>query len=160
MRPLLICTLMIFLAGCQALPPRWSLPAGDDRATCRFDDAQLAEWLRVEHRYVSSTLDGKRQLLVDAERRQQTVLHALLLSTPGQSPEQLRRAHEVLSQYRTAPAHCSYSRYLDLRLRQLQRQLELLDQRQTLQQQVEELQRQVDALTDLERQITRQREEH
>ncbi|WP_343801268.1 hypothetical protein [Marinobacterium maritimum] len=86
-------------------------------------------------------------------------MHALLLSTPGQSPEQLRRALEYLSTLGTRSS-CSSSQYIEVRTRQLQLQLDLLEQRQTLEQQVDELQRQVDALTDLERQITRQREEH
>ncbi len=162
MRQLLLCTLMMLLAGCQLLERsvlRPSGSSGDQTQSCDIDDAQVIEWLNYEHRYISSTLDVKRKLLIDAESRQQIILHALLLSTPGQSPEQLKRALEYLSTLDTSSS-CSSSRYIEVRSRQLQLQLDLLDQRQALEQQTEELQRQVDALTDLERQITRQREEH
>jgi hypothetical protein len=50
--------------------------------------------------------------------------------------------------------------FLQLRLRQLQQQLNTLQQLEQLELDNQELKRQVDALTDLERQITRQREEH
>ncbi|GAA0681856.1 hypothetical protein GCM10009104_03250 [Marinobacterium maritimum] len=162
MRQLLLCTLMMLLAGCQLLERSVLRPAASDNVqtrACDIDDAQVIEWLNYEHRYISSTLEQKRKLLIDAERRQQRTLHALLLSTPGQSPEQLRRALEYLSTLGTRSS-CSSSQYIEVRTRQLQLQLDLLEQRQTLEQQVDELQRQVDALTDLERQITRQREEH
>lgn len=162
MRQLLLCTLMMLLAGCQLLEQSGlRLPEGTAKPTqeCDIDDAQVIEWLNYEHRYISSTLDEKRVLLIDAEKRQQRILHALLLSTPGQSPEQLKRALDYLSTVNTR-ASCSYSQYIGLRTRQLHLQLELLEQRQSQLQQIDELQRQVDALTDLERQITRQREEH
>ncbi len=162
MRQLLLCTLMMLLAGCQLLERSVLRPAHDNpdqTQHCEINNAQVIEWLNYEHRYISSTLDQKRQLLIDAERRQQRTLHALLLSTPGQSPEQLRRAFEYLNTLDTS-SPCRASQYIEVRKRQLQLQLELLDQRQMLEQQVDELQRQVDALTDLERQITRQREEH
>ncbi len=162
MRQLLLCTLMLLLAGCQLLEnavPQLASDTNDQAQHCDIDDAQVIKWLNYEHRYISSTLEQKRKLLVDAERRQQRTLHALLLSTPGQSPEQLRRAFEYLSTVDTS-ASSRASRYIEVRTRQLQLQLDLLDQRQTLEQRVDELQRQVDALTDLERQITRQREEH
>ncbi|GAA0786931.1 hypothetical protein [Marinobacterium sediminicola] len=159
MRQLLLGTMMMFLAGCQLLDKVALHPTGDGSQTCDIDDAQVIEWLNFEHRYVSSTLDTKRRLLIDAEKRQQRILHALLLSTPGQSQEQLKRALEYLSTV-DLNSSCTASQYIRLRTRQLQLQLGLLDQNQSLKQQVNELQRQVDALTDLERQITRQREEH
>lgn len=166
MRQLLLCTLFMLLAGCQLLERAGLQPAGNSDSSiksCDIDDAQVIEWLNYEHRYISSTLDEKRKLLIDAEKRQQRILHALLLSTPGQSSEQLKRALEYLNTLK-ASSSCSYGQYIGLRTRQLQLQLdlqqELLEQRQTFEQQVDELQRQVDALTDLERQITRQREEH
>ncbi|MGD9860024.1 MAG: hypothetical protein AB7S90_08205 [Marinobacterium sp.] len=55
---------------------------------------------------------------------------------------------------------CSADQFLQLRLRQLQQQLNTLQQLEQLELDNQELKRQVDALTDLERQITRQREEH
>lgn len=163
MRQLLLCTFIMLLSGCQLLERTELRPAGTDTEppdpACDIDDTQVIEWLSFEHRYISSTLEEKRKLLIDAERGQKRTLHALLLSTPGQSPEQLRRALEYLSTLDTGSS-CSSSRYVAVRARQLQLQLDLLDQHKALEQRVDELQRQVDALTDLERQITRQREEH
>ncbi|MBR9830293.1 MAG: hypothetical protein GYB41_16940 [Oceanospirillales bacterium] len=165
-RQLLLGLSLSLLAGCQLIErigqtlPDVPRTAAMPTPACTFDEQHLSEWLRFEHRYISSTLEDKRKLLIDAERRQQTILHALLISTPGQSPEQLKRAHELLIQLNTGPASCSTSQYLYLRTRQLQLQLEQLEQLDTQTLKVDELQRQVDALTDLERQITRQREEH
>ena len=161
MRQLFICVFMYMMTGCQLLERVGSdMHASAREQGCLIDDEQVIEWLNLEHRYISSTLDTKRKLLVDAEQRQQTILHALLLSTPGQSAEQLERAYEFLTRIQTDDPGCSYSRYLSVRTRQLQQQLELQQQRDAYAAQVDELQRQVDALTDLERQITRQREEH
>ncbi|WP_181737852.1 hypothetical protein [Marinobacterium marinum] len=153
---------MMLLSGCQLLErPVSHTPDNSEEQLhpCADENAQVIKWLDYEHRYISSTLDEKRKLLIEAEKRQQTTLHALLLSAPGQSPEQLKRALEYLSTLKISPS-CSAGQYVQVRTRQLQLQLNLLDQQYTLERQVDELQRQVDALTDLERQITRQREEH
>jgi len=148
------------LAGCQSILPLATTPATEQ--PCLIDNNQLRDWLKYEHRFISSTLNDKQQLLIDAEARQPTTLYPLLLSTPGQSPQHVARALDILAAQRSpnAGADCSADQYLQLRMRQLQQQLNTLQQLQTLELGNQELKRQVDALTDLERQITRQREEH
>ncbi|MBV0932826.1 hypothetical protein [Marinobacterium weihaiense] len=170
MRHLFICIFMSLMAGCQLIESVGTpLTSGQGTPTeaCPVTDSDIIEWLKLEHRYISSTLESKQQLLIDAEKRQQKILHALLLSAPGQSFEQLDRAYGILIQLQDAHPDCSYSHYLNVRTRQLRLQLDLQRRHDALAVQTDELQRQVDALTDqvdaltdLERQITRQREEH
>jgi len=158
--PLLILSTLL-LSGCKdRLLPSETEPEPVVVQTCQFNETHLQEWLKQEYRFISSTLSDKRALLVDAERRQQ-VLYALLLSSPGQSQAQLERAIELLGATALEQIEeCSAEQYLAVRQRQLTLQLELLHQIDGLQMQKKELERQVNALTDLERQITRQREEH
>jgi len=148
------------LAGCQPILPQVSGFGGEQQ--CLIDNDQLQVWLKYEHRFISSTLNDKQQLLIDAEARQPTTLYPLLLSTPGQSPQHVARALDILTEQPlpSADADCNADQYLQLRMRQLQQQLNTLQQLRTLELGNQELKRQVDALTDLERQITRQREEH
>lgn len=150
------------LAGClpQVVRSPDSSPASARGLDCPVDDQQLLDWLKYEHRFISSTLSEKQQLLIDAEERQPNTLYPLLLSTPGQSPQHAARALELLAARKPADLGCKAEQYLQLRLRQLQQQLDTRQQLRQLQLDNQELKRQVDALTDLERQITRQREEH
>jgi len=155
---------LLLLAGCQPILPSGSNAESVTSMTqqCHIDNDQLLGWLKYEHRFISSTLNDKQQLLIDAEARQPKTLYPLLLSTPGQSPQHVGRAQAMLNalQLRPAGVNCRADQYLQLRLRQLQQQLNTLQQLQQLELDNQELKRQVDALTDLERQITRQREEH
>ena len=150
------------LTGCLPLITQSpdSHPATASGYDCPVDDGQLLDWLKYEHRFISSTLSDKQQLLIDAEARQPDTLYPLLLSTPGQSPQHAARALELLSARQPADSGCTAEQYLQLRLRQLQQQLDTQQQLRQLELDNQELKRQVDALTDLERQITRQREEH
>ena len=164
LRAIVTFSALLLLSGCQQT---LSLPAGftsarDVAQECHIDNDQLGEWLKYEHRFISSTLTDKQELLIDAEARQQNTLYFLLLSTPGQSAQHVARALERLAELQTQPAgiHCDADQYLQLRIRQLQQQLNTQQQLQQLELDNQELKRQVDALTDLERQITRQREEH
>lgn len=161
--PLIVLTLAL-LAGCQSprlLPSSGQPDAGAEDSSCHFDKGQLNDWIKYEHRFISSTISDKRALLVDAEQRQKTALYALLLSSPGQSQTQLERAQQMLTELPLSLLeHCRADQYLANHQRRLALQLEALQQIETLQLQKMELERQVDALTDLERQITRQREEH
>lgn len=152
------------LAGClpQTLLPSDTASASTSGADqdCSTDNQRLLEWLKYEHRFISSTLTEKQQLLIDAEARQPGTLYPLLLSTPGQSPQHAARALELLATRQPSENGCKADLYLQLRLRQLQQLLETRQQLRQLKLDNQELKRQVDALTDLERQITRQREEH
>jgi|SRR5690554_5954469 len=155
---------VVLLAGCQQTLPLIPGLSADSKMSqkCHIDNNQLLDWLKYEHRFISSTLGDKQQLLIDAEARQPDTLYPLLLSTPGQSSRQVARAQEMLSQLPLSAAEsaCHADRYLQLRMRQLQQQLNTLQQLQDLELGNQELKRQVDALTDLEQQITRQRKEH
>ncbi|SIQ68876.1 hypothetical protein SAMN05421647_107213 [Marinobacterium stanieri] len=156
---------LVLLAGCQSplLPIKsTSEPVKTPALShCRFDTGQLSEWIKYEHRFISSTISDRQALLGDAERRQLSALHALLLSSPGQSQAQLERATKLLASISPDPSDlCAAEQYLANRQHQLNLQLESLQQIRDLEQQKMELERQVDALTDLERQITQQREEH
>lgn len=164
LRALAALPVLLFVAGCQPV-----LPTGSGAESpfpmakrCLIDNNQLPDWLKYEHRFISSTLNDKQQLLIDAEARQPNTLYPLLLSTPGQSPQHVARALETLTALQLQPdgVNCRADQYLQLRLRQLQQQLNTLQQLQQLELDNQELKRQVDALTDLEQQITRQREEH
>ncbi len=156
---------LVLLAGCQwPLVPNQTSSQPTVAATssnCRFDESQLVEWIKYEHRFISSTISDRQTLLGEAERRQRSALHALLLSSPGQSQAQLERATKLMDSISPKSAgSCATELYLANRQAQIKQQLERLQQIQDLEQQKMELERQVDALTDLERQITQQREEH
>lgn len=155
---------LLLLTGClPTLPSDSGVESTPNMVQkCHIDNDQLLGWLKYEHRYTSSTLNDKQQLLIDAEARQPKTLYPLLLSTPGQSPQHVARALEMLTALQLQPVEvdCGADQFLQLRLRQLQQQLNTLQQLEQLELDNQELKRQVDALTDLERQITRQREEH
>jgi len=162
LRALIALFAISMLVGCLQQTPLSpnTTPAPAMDQGCPVDDHQLLDWLKYEHRFISSTLSDKQQLLIDAEARQPDTLYPLLLSTPGQSPQHVARALELLADRQPADSRCKADQYLQLRLRQLQQQLDTRQQLRQLELENQELKRQVDALTDLERQITRQREEH
>lgn len=170
MRYLIPVCLMLTLSACQT--QSILTDSTEPAPNCLLPGDLLAQLIEEQQQYVTSTEEERRAMLAAVEDHPARRIN--LLSSPDNDRAANQAAIDAYRQLPLLPSmSCSSDRYLYLRLRQAQSQLQLLDQATQLRRQLEtaetRLQEQqrlissqrdkINALTQLEQAITRQREE-
>jgi len=161
---LLVCTLLIG-SGCQTLESLTALDS-HQQPNCLLPASLLKDLVEEEQRFLTSDNTLRKQMLQDVKDKPARLVNLLSSITTDRSAKE--QALSIYAQLPLLPNQsCSSDRYLYLRFRQAQANLQMLDELAALNRQlnaanttISEQQRQIDALTQLEQAITRQREEH
>ncbi|MBY4678501.1 hypothetical protein [Marinobacterium arenosum] len=144
---------LVLLGGCQQTLPEMLKPI-----ECSLDDQALHDLVALEQQYLTTDSSGRQKLRLQARQGNNDHALALMLSLPEASTAQLEQAE---LHYRRALADtdsCNTDDYLLLR-RQFGRKLADLQRRQMeLQQENQQLQEQIKALTEIEQDLSRERE--
>jgi hypothetical protein len=167
-RNLLIMPVLISLLGCQmpaTLQP--GAQAAEPEPACYVSNDALTDLLRQQYQYLNGSGQTRRKQLAQAVKSRDKALEAMLLTSPAASAEQFSRGNALLASLPLYPdQNCMADRYLYLQHQQYgqrqQQQQQLQQQLQQLQAQdaqIIELKRKIEALTDLEKEITRQRKD-
>ncbi|GEM_PF-2667745 len=148
----LLITLPLLLTGCQV---QTLIP---ESSTCHMSQSALAQVQQTEFSlYHQPGL--KAGLLKEARNNRDIALQALLLSQPGATLEQLQQANRLYERLVLYPsADCPGDTYLNLRHRMARSTQTLQQEQALLRKQHQEMQAKINALTELENELTRERE--
>lgn len=126
---------------------------------CHIGDERLSGLLYQERNFLSAKASQRTTMLnqaISAEDHPQT---ALLLSQPSANASDLKKSLQYFSKQGINPTRdCPGDRYLLLRFAQTKLMLEIDQQRGQLQQENQELRKKIEALTQIEQEISRDRE--
>ncbi|BBB26644.1 hypothetical protein [Amphritea japonica] len=161
---------VIVISGCQfqqllpTLPAATSEPKTDNVFSCSV--GSIEEWLMLEQKYQQAKPTGKSKLLTQAKDNHQTAIRAILLSQPDNTTAQLKRSIELFEQLELEKnPECDAEHYLLVRYQYtqavltLQRALNTADlERKELSVERDTLKQQIDALTRIEKDLSRQKD--
>ncbi|MFW1676880.1 hypothetical protein ACFVYJ_03750 [Pontibacter sp. JAM-7] len=151
----LLSLLPLLLTGCQL---HTLVPATGSERTCSMNNSEL-QMLQQSEFSLFHQPKQKAALLKQARSDKNIALQAVLLSQPDAALEQLQQAVRLYERLVLYPSKdCPGDTYLNLRQRQAESMQQLILERQTLQQQHQEMQAKINALTELENELTRERE--
>ena len=126
---------------------------------CHIGDERLSGLLYQERNFLSAKTDKRTILLNQAIEAGDHPQTALLLSQPSASHSDLKKSLKYFSKQGINPTRdCPGDRYLLLRFAQTKLMLEINQQNDQLQQENQELRKKIEALTQIETEISRDRE--
>lgn len=126
---------------------------------CHIGDERLSGLLYQERNFLSATASKRTSMLKQAVRAEDHPQTALLLSQPDASISNLQKSLQYFSQQGINPTRdCPGDRYLLLRFVQAKRMLDVIQQSGQLQKENQELRKKIEALTQIEQEISRDRE--
>jgi len=152
---------VLLLQGCQFLPEQTKpvKPEVNEKPICRISDARLNELQDIESRFLQKP-DQRSTIMVKAIRNKDRELLALLLSTPLSSTEQLQQAKRHFAKIVLYPhSACPGDRYLDMRNHLATALLWVRAEHDNLLEENRNLQVKIDALTQIETDLSNEREE-
>jgi len=161
--PLLI-AIAFTLGGCQI---KDSLIKAGDTISCSVKPGDIEHWVALEQRYQTAAEEGKQELLVQARTDSNPVPLAIFLSQPGNSETELSKSLTLFRKMELQPnSSCLTDRYIYVRYHYAQETLQLQKalnnstvQRKTLLNERNKLLDQIRALTEIERDLSNQKEE-
>lgn len=126
---------------------------------CHIGDQRLSGLLYQERDFLSAKTDKRAAMLDQAISAGDHPQTALLLSQPSASASDLKKSLQYFSKQGINPSlSCPGDRYLLLRFAQTKLMLEINQQRGQLQRENQELRKKIEALTQIEQEISRDRE--
>ncbi|WP_370279356.1 hypothetical protein [Pontibacterium sp.] len=126
---------------------------------CHIGDERLSGLLYQERNFLSAKASQRSTMLNQAISAGDHPQTALLLSQPSASASDLQKSLQYFSKQGINPTRdCPGDRYLLLRFTQAKLMLEINQQRGQLQQENQELRKKIEALTQIEQEISRDRE--
>ena len=126
---------------------------------CHIGDERLSGLLYQERNFLSAKASQRSTMLNQAISAGDHPQTALLLSQPSASASDLQKSLQYFSKQGINPTRdCPGDRYLLLRFAQAKLMLDLNQQRGQLQQENQELRKKIEALTQIEQEISRDRE--
>ncbi len=151
----LLLFLPLLLSGCQL---QNLVPDMETGRTCHMSRSSLAQVQQTEFSLFHQP-ELKQKLFKQAKADGDIALQALLLSQPDATLEQLQQANRLYGRLVLYPsAVCPGDTYLNLRHRMAESMFTLRQEQSTLRQQHQEMQAKINALTELENELTRERE--
>lgn len=155
--------LTVSLSGCQL---QQTIQETSDQLLCNIQPEQMDNWIKLEWNYRQADAPDKQAIEALLREQEDNIGLALLLSQPESSVNQLQQSLELYKSLEiNYSALCDSERYLALREQQSTSMLTLkqtLNSKDSdtrkLQQERETLQQQIDALTDIERDISIQKD--
>ncbi len=162
-KAIIIAASALTLSACQI---QETLVETSSVISCKMQPDKLEHWIDLENQYQNATIWQKRNLLSQARKVEDKATLALLLSQPESSEAQLKQALALFAKMDLEPTeYCLADRYLHVRYKlsrgvlTLQQALNGTDQqRKALMRERDNLVKQIDALTDIERDISNQKE--
>lgn len=155
-RSLLILSILL-IQGCQ-LQPLQQVKLSEPEAACRIDNQRLYRLQQTESRFLSEP-EKRSSILQKAFKRKDPALLALLLSTPLASKDQLQQAKRHFNKLKVIPQEaCPGDSYLHSRNKLATSLLWMRAKHDQLIDQNRALQIKIDALTEIESDLTKQRE--
>ncbi|MDI3326445.1 hypothetical protein QKW35_18860 [Pontibacterium granulatum] len=126
---------------------------------CHIGDERLSGLLYQERNFLSAKTDKRTAMIKQAILAGDHPQTALLLSQPSASASDLEKSLQYFSKQGINPTRdCPGDRYLLLRFTQTKLMLDNNQQRYQLQEENQELRKKIEALTQIEREISRDRE--
>lgn len=155
--------LAVTVSGCQL---QQTLKQTSSQIVCKIQPEMITDWTKLERHFQKASNDDKKAMLaLIAEQEDQASL-ALLLSHPENTSKQLRQSIQIFETLAPDDSSlCDSERYLALRFHYtkgvlvLQQALNSSDQaRRQLLQDRNTLEQKIEALTDIERDISIQKD--
>lgn len=161
--PILI-AIAFALSGCQV---KDSLLKAGDNISCAVKPGNIEHWISLEHRYQNADPEQKKVLLAQAAKDSNTTPLAIFLSLPGSSEAEILKALTLFRKMELQPdSNCLTDRYIYVRYQHAQGILDLQQtlngstlERNVLLKERDKLLDQIRALTEIERDISNQKEE-
>ena len=161
--PILI-AIAFTLGGCQV---KDSLIRAGDTISCAVKPGDIEHWVAMEQRYQTAAEDRKIELVAQARTDSNPAPLAILLSQPGNSETELSKSLTLFRKMKLQQdSNCLTDRYIYVRYQyargtlQLQKALnDTTVQRKALLNERNKLLDQIKALTEIERDISNQKEE-
>lgn len=126
---------------------------------CNIGNERLSGLLYQERNFLSANAAKRTTMLDQAINAKDHPQTALLLSQPSATASDLRKSLQYFSKQGINPTRdCPGDRYLLLRFAQTKLMLETNQQSYLLQEENQELRKKIEALTQIEREISRDRE--
>jgi len=166
MRTVTLLLLAAVLSGCEFNQIKEQVLADLDKEepTIQLDECvigadRLSGLLMQERSYLATTPERKESMLATSLKAKDHAQSALLLSQPDASDKDLKQAQSYYRQQPVRPSlKCPGDRYLVLRQRQTDLQLRVNTRRFSLERENRALRKQIEALTQIEREISQDRE--
>lgn len=150
------------LSGCQLpnlKPETTEQPQESDARGCYIGEPRHSGLLLREKAFLEGDAKARQKMLKESASAEDHAQYALLQSQPGATPAELKAA---LTFYRKQPVNpilaCPGDRYVILRHQQTQHQIRHLEKYGKLLEENAALRTQIEALTQIERDLTRSRE--
>ena len=155
--------LAVAVSGCQL---QQTLKQTGNQIVCDIQPDMIADWTKLERHYQKASGEDKKAMLALISEQTDKVALALLLSQPENTAKQLRQSIQLFEAMEIKDSSlCDSDRYLALRHHYtkgvliLQQALNSTDlERKQLQQERNTLQQNIEALTDIERDISIQKD--
>lgn len=149
------------ISGCE-LQQHWRTLVKEPTNTnmgCYINKGRLSGLLQQERSYLTSSNAVRKVVLQRALKAEDYPQAALLLAQPDAQAAELQQALQYFSKQGTNPSFdCPGDRYLTLRHVQTELLLDISNQQFTLEKENQELRKQIEALTQIEQEISRDRE--
>lgn len=159
MRTVSIFMLAMILSGCQLSQIKEELVNPVTPPDCVISAERLSGLLMQERTYLVTTPQRRKTMLQQAQNAEDHPQHALLLSQPGASRAALKKAQQFYRKQSVRPSlECPGDRYLVLRQRQTDLQLQQHKRLFSLEKENRALRKQIEQLTQIEREISEDRE--
>lgn len=152
------------LSGCQF---QKSLIKAGDSLNCAVKPGNIEDWVSLEQHFQKASVHQKRTLIAEARKDSSAVPLAILFSQPESSEAQLKKSLSLFQEMELqSDSNCLTDRYLYVRYQYargvlvLQQALNGTDlQRKALLVERDSLIEKIEALTEIERDISNQKEE-
>lgn len=152
---------LLLLQGCEITPlkPSSTTPVIVEQKSCRIEPSNLDRFQKVETEFLAKP-EQRSRIMQTAIRQKDPALLALLLSTPLSSTEQLQQSKRYYAKLVLYPDKaCPGDRYFDLRDQLTSELLWMRVEHDNLLVEHRILQKKIDALTQLETDLSNDREE-
>ena len=152
---------LLLLQGCELTPikPSSTVPLIVEQKSCRIEPTNLDRLQKVETEFLAKP-EQRSRIMQTAIRQKDPALLALLLSTPLSSTEQLQQSKRYYAKLVLYPDKaCPGDRYFDLRDQLTSALLWMRAEHDNLLVEHRILQKKIDALTQLETDLSNDREE-
>ncbi|MEM5536434.1 hypothetical protein WNY58_08530 [Neptuniibacter pectenicola] len=156
--PIILC--LLILQGCelQETKPPIEVEPISEQKSCRIEAANLDRLQKIEKLFLENP-ERRSRIMQNAIRDKDQTLLALLLSTPLSSKEQLQQAKRYYAKFVLYPDKaCPGDRYFDLRDQLTSALLWMRAEQDNLLQENKTLQIKIDALTQIETDLSKDRE--
>jgi len=152
--------LMLLLLGGCTIPFSKTSGIAAEEQSCTISGQQMDDSMQAEHQFLIAGRTERNQLKNRLKQKDDKISLALINAKYSQSIKLIDSSIAVLRQQQLFPSdNCRADRYLYLQLRVAQQRQEQLITSAAQQGTIQELQHKINALTDLEHQIMRQRED-